>query len=308
MHKPIHEIANSLGWPKQHMSVGAIIQRAGKYLMIERNSVPFGKAGVAGHVDAGEERDLEGAIAREVDEEVDLRVVAVTPVPEIQGVEVLWNHCRSAKSHRWHLYYVATEGEPRFDPVETKGGGWFTPEELASSALEPVWREWLERLKIIPRQPRVTICGSMSFAAEMAAAAETLRARGWQVVAPSLVGESADGSPASLTDQFARSGGARNAPRALYEKKAEAIRDHFRWVSWCDVVLIWNPDKKGVDGYVGPNTFAEVLFGSGWLGKTVVALYPFSDGVVGCEELVSCCPEHCLHGDLAALQALRPLV
>ena len=37
-----------------HYSVGALIKKDGKYLLIDRVNPPFGLAGLAGHVDIGE--------------------------------------------------------------------------------------------------------------------------------------------------------------------------------------------------------------------------------------------------------------
>ena len=57
---------------KMHYSVGAVIERNGLYLLIDRAKPPFGFAGIAGHVDEGE--SAEQAIIREVREESGLVV------------------------------------------------------------------------------------------------------------------------------------------------------------------------------------------------------------------------------------------
>ena len=41
-----------------HFSVGALIERDGQYLLIDRAVPPFGFAGVAGHIDDGEDEEI----------------------------------------------------------------------------------------------------------------------------------------------------------------------------------------------------------------------------------------------------------
>ena len=306
-----YTVKSSRGFPA-HWSVGAIIERAGKYLMIDRAFEPLGLAGVAGHVDEeadGSHEPLDVAIVREIKEETGLSVSAIHAIPSIYGVEVLWNHCRSAGSHTWWLFRAwvtdvsggAGTGEPKFDAIETKGGGWHTPDELAAANLEPVWREWYERLGIIPRKPRVTICGSMAFAAEMAEAATLLRGRGWEATAPALKALGADGTVTSFTEVL-RSRGFDAVPDddPFWAAKRDAILEHFRWIDWCEVALVWNQEKRGVPGYIGSNTMMEIGWATG-VGKKVVALNPLNHVVAGFEEAKACL-SGCLDGDLNGLE------
>lgn len=296
---------STLGRPR-HWSVGAVIQNPddGRYLMIERAKPPYGLAGVAGHVDEEEEHDLERVIIRETYEETGVMPLVQPKIRSLWGVEVPWNSCLTVGVHLWHLFHVTLRPnrELKFPPDEVKSGGWYSPEQLAEANLEPVWREWLERLEIIPRKPRVTICGSMAFAKEMEAAAEHLRREhGCLVVVPSLVGESRDGSRISLTEQIAQAGGW-NAPldHPVWEAKRAAIHEHLRWVSWCDTVLVWNPEKKSLPGYVGANTMIEMVFGAGWYSKQVALMNSLSPGIPGLDEVMACSPK-VLDGDLSRL-------
>lgn len=125
-----------------HFSVGAIIELEGKLLLIERDTLPPGWAGVAGHVDAGE--DPLPALYREVLEEVSLDIVKTTLLRE-EFVE--WNWCDSGVTgHHWHLYHVEIAGIDHIKPQggEVKTLAWFTREELAHLPLEEVWRYWFE--------------------------------------------------------------------------------------------------------------------------------------------------------------------
>lgn len=128
-----------------HFSVAAIIERDGKYLMIDRKNPPFGFACIAGHIDEGEEVDK--ALIREVWEESGLIVLESRLIAE----EVLdWNQCsKGVGIHHWHVFEVKFSGKPVWNQEETKSIGWYTPEEIKKLELEPVWKYWLEKLKII---------------------------------------------------------------------------------------------------------------------------------------------------------------
>lgn len=129
-----------------HYSVGAVIERDGKYLLVDRLKPPLGFAGLAGHVDEGE--DFDAAIIREVEEESALKVISAEPLFE---EEILWNYCSTAPAHYWKLYRCSVAGNVRQNTAETKSIGWYTKEELGTMALEPVWLYWFEKLGVISK-------------------------------------------------------------------------------------------------------------------------------------------------------------
>ena len=118
-----------------HFSVGALIERDGKYLLIERAVPPLGFAGVAGHVDEGE--DERHAIMREVKEEIGFDVHD----PKLLLEEELdWNWCsKGATSHYWYLFYCPISGDLARSMRETKSAGWYSKEEIKRLTLEPAW-------------------------------------------------------------------------------------------------------------------------------------------------------------------------
>jgi len=128
-----------------HFSVGALIEQEGKYLLIERAVPPLGFAGVAGHVDEGE--DERQAVVREVKEEVglDVRDPKLLFEEERDG-----NWCsKGATSHYWYLFHCSVSGELARSMRETKSAGWYAREEIKTLTLEPAWEYWLKKLEII---------------------------------------------------------------------------------------------------------------------------------------------------------------
>ena len=121
-----------------HYSVGAIIEDHGRFLLMDRMYEPHGWAGMAGHVDEGE--DFLTALLREGREELGTALISMQFLRE---QEVPWNFCRTAEAHYWQLYRATVDPtRVRVNPHEAKSSGWFTREEMAKMALEPVWKHW----------------------------------------------------------------------------------------------------------------------------------------------------------------------
>jgi len=128
-----------------HYSVGAIIERDGKYLLLDRVNPPLGFAAPAGHVDEGE--IPKKALEREVAEETGLTVDGCELVFEEDQPH---NRCvYGIEYHRWYVYRCGAHGKLTPSKQEAKSAGWYTPQEIKMLTLEPIWREWLTRLNII---------------------------------------------------------------------------------------------------------------------------------------------------------------
>ena len=125
-----------------HYSVGAVIERDGPILLMDRANPPYGWACPAGHVDEGE--TPEQALQREVTEETGLKMIkAVLQIEEF----VDWNECRQGvKGHFWYVYKVEAEGEFQ-SSSEAKQIAWQPIAKLGELELEPVWRLWFGKLK-----------------------------------------------------------------------------------------------------------------------------------------------------------------
>lgn len=128
-----------------HYSVGAIIEKDGRYLLIDRVKPPFGFAGLAGHIDEGENEIT--ALLREVQEESDLRVVKHSLLYE---EELDWNRCsKDIKVHYWYLFECQVDGEISRNFRETHSIGWYSPDEMRELTLEPVWKYWFDKKGIL---------------------------------------------------------------------------------------------------------------------------------------------------------------
>ncbi len=128
-----------------HFSAGALIEKDGKYLIIDRVHIPLGFAGPAGHVDEGE-APIE-SVKREVEEETGLEVTNAEIVRE--GF-IPWNEChRGIVGHYWYLFKCETTGELKENKREVKSIGWYTPSQIKKLKLTRMWKHWFTDLNII---------------------------------------------------------------------------------------------------------------------------------------------------------------
>lgn len=129
-------------------SVGMVVERGGKLLLIKRNKFPRTYAFPAGHVEEGE--SYEHAAVRELKEEVGLDATKVELVAEGR-VE---NPCRREGGtwHYWRVYGVEAEGELRLSEEEADAAGWYTKEEIRAlppPGFESIMFEWYQEHGII---------------------------------------------------------------------------------------------------------------------------------------------------------------
>lgn len=104
----------------------------------------------------------------------------------------------------------------------------------------------------------IAICGSMKHSDRMVEIGHTLEQQGMKVFLPNI-GESSDYD--SFTEEQAT------------EHKARMIRAHLEKIQQSDTVLVVNEPLKGVDGYIGANTFLEMGFAYA-LEKKIYVLNP----------------------------------
>jgi len=143
MSKP--KSAQSTKQELMHFSVGAIIKKDNKFLLIDRAIKPFGFASIAGHVDQGE-TTLQ-SLHRELQEESGLKITKETLIFE---EELDWNWCsKNANTHYWYVFECEVTGEVIHNKEEAKSIGWYTKEQIQNLKLEPVWEYWFKKLKVV---------------------------------------------------------------------------------------------------------------------------------------------------------------
>lgn len=159
-------IINKMSKICDHTSVGMIVRKDGKLLLIERAKKPFGFAVPAGHVDGDD--TFEVAAARELKEEVGLETVEIKLLTEGRRE----NPCRRLDGtwHYWKIFQIETKGEIERSEDETKRANWYSLEKIKELAkktekyikkeiseeeweinpgLEPIMYEFFKEIKII---------------------------------------------------------------------------------------------------------------------------------------------------------------
>lgn len=109
----------------------------------------------------------------------------------------------------------------------------------------------------------ITICGSMAFHLQMVTIQRELRALGHSAVVPDEINN------LELNESYMESDSDKITTKIEYD----FIRAHFKKIETADAILILNYPKKGVDGYIGGNTFLEMGYAFG-LGKKIFTLFP----------------------------------
>lgn len=148
-----------------HTSVGMLIKKDDKYLLIERMKFPFGFAPPAGYLDGDE---YEEGARRELIEEVGLNPVSLKLVYEGKKENI----CRRENGnwHYWKIYEVQVTGKIKRSEDEIKQAGWYSIEQIKNLAaktkayltgkveqekwesnpgLESFWYEWFKESGLI---------------------------------------------------------------------------------------------------------------------------------------------------------------
>lgn len=149
-----------------HKSVGMLVWRNDKLLLIERRKPPFGFAPPAGHIDG--DNSFEESARRELKEEVGLEAKNLQLLTE--GRKDTSCRRKDGDWHYWKIFKVETGGDIKRNKDETKQADFYTKSGLLalgiktekylrgdikqkdwekSPGLEPVWYKWLKELNII---------------------------------------------------------------------------------------------------------------------------------------------------------------
>jgi hypothetical protein len=153
---------------------------------------------------------------------------------------------------------------------------------------------------------KITICGSIGFYKEMESARDDLVRRGYEVKIPELAlevpQEFGGGKKVYFGRYIEQNGGidAFPADHKIWNMKGSAINDHYQKIDWCDVVLIINHEKRGIQGYIGGNTLIEIGVAF-YLKKKIYILNSVSSDLLYKQEILGMEPI-ILNGDLSLIK------
>jgi nucleoside 2-deoxyribosyltransferase len=117
---------------------------------------------------------------------------------------------------------------------------------------------------------KITVCGSISFMAEMKKLQTELLKMGFNEVFIPKGFENENTDDPTLKDSLSVE---EDSQRKI---EHDLIRRHFNLIAQSDCVLIANYSKKGIENYIGGNTFLEMGFAF-VLGKPLFVINPLPD-------------------------------
>lgn len=149
---------------------------------------------------------------------------------------------------------------------------------------------------------KITLCGSIAFYKEMEEVKAALEKRGHEVKLPptQIKNNKGEWIPVAEYYRLRKEAEAAGGDTSwIWDKKAEAMHNHFDKVAWADVVLITNYDKNGIKNYIGANTLLEMGLAF-HLRKPIYLLNPIPE-ISGKEEVLGM-KTVVINGDLSKIK------
>ncbi len=113
---------------------------------------------------------------------------------------------------------------------------------------------------------KIVVCGSMTASKEMVEAEKRLKELGYEVVLPDFTHEYA---AMEVIDKM-------HTESARNKVEYDLIRGYFEKIKNSDAILIVNIERKGIEGYIGGNSFLEMGFAF-VLNKPIYLLHGIPD-------------------------------
>ncbi|OGZ23707.1 MAG: hypothetical protein A3A08_01225 [Candidatus Nealsonbacteria bacterium RIFCSPLOWO2_01_FULL_41_9] len=123
---------------------------------------------------------------------------------------------------------------------------------------------------------KITICGSIVFSDEALSIKEKLEKSGHEVRIWPFELKNEDGQLIPVKEFYQIRRIATEDKKWVWDRKAEAITEHFDKVVWSDAILVTNYDKNNIKGYIGGNTLMEMGLAF-FLKKKIFLLNPIPE-------------------------------
>jgi hypothetical protein len=141
---------------------------------------------------------------------------------------------------------------------------------------------------------KIAICGSLDFTHEIKKLADELATKGYEVEIPLTSRRILDGETTVEQIKSEKEQGT-FSDRAI---KFDSIREYWSIIQDADAILVANYDKKGIENYIGGNSFLEMGFAH-VLDKAIYLLHGIPDMIYS-DELKAMQPV-LLNGDIDTL-------
>lgn len=105
---------------------------------------------------------------------------------------------------------------------------------------------------------KITICGSCKFTDEALLIKVELEKFGHEVKIWPLDLIDGKGQSISVSDYYDIRRNALVDEKWVWDRKSEAMLEHFDKVAWSDAILVVNYDKNNIKGYIGGNSLMEI--------------------------------------------------
>ena len=145
---------------------------------------------------------------------------------------------------------------------------------------------------------KITICGSIAFQDEVLSVKEKLEKLGHEVKVWPLEIKDEKGQLISVTEYYKIRKVASDDEKWVWDRKAEAVLEHFNKIVWSDAILVVNYDKNDIKGYIGGNTLMEMGLAF-FLKKKIYLLnkipaLPYKEEILGVKPII-------INGDLSKI-------
>ena len=146
---------------------------------------------------------------------------------------------------------------------------------------------------------KITLCSSIAFQDKVLSMKEKLEKMGHEVKIWPLKLKDREGSAIPVTEYYKIRKVAANDEKWVWDRKAEAVLEHFDKIAQSDAILVANYDKNNVKGYIGGNTLMEMGLAF-FLKKKIYLLneipeLPYKEEILGVKPIL-------INGDLNKIQ------